>query len=259
MSRTGTFIWHELLTTDDKAAKAFYQRIAVWGTQAFDATYTMWTVRDRPMGGMTKLPPDADAKGMRPAWLGYVGVTDLEASCNKVRELGGQVHHREAIPGVGEIAVVADPQGAAFGLYRAERESEAFARSEPGAISWAELNSTDWEGAWKFYAALFGWQSTGTMDMGPPVGTYAMFTKGDPSLGHSMGGMSNVATAMGAPAHWLYYINVRDIDEALALTKELGGQVLNGPMDVPGEGKIAQCIDPQGVMFAVYADPGTKR
>ncbi len=39
----------------------------------------------------------------------------------------------------------------------------------------------------------------------------------------------------------------------VARVKELGGQVLNGPMDVPGGDKIAQCMDPQGAVFALHS------
>jgi hypothetical protein len=52
--------------------------------------------------------------------------------------------------------------------------------------------------------------------------------------------------------HWLLYIRVQDVTEALAAVKEHGGKVLNGPMDVPG-GVIAQCMDPQGAAFALHA------
>ena len=34
-------------------------------------------------------------------------------------------------------------------------------------------------------------------------------------------------------------------------TKDRGGQVLNGPMEVPGGQWIVQCSDPQGAMFAM--------
>ena len=38
---------------------------------------------------------------------------------------------------------------------------------------------------------------------------------------------------------------------------QLGGKVLNGPMDIPGDDRIAQCLDPQGAAFAIYASGRT--
>jgi predicted enzyme related to lactoylglutathione lyase len=52
---------------------------------------------------------------------------------------------------------------------------------------------------------------------------------------------------------WLYYFNVPAIDAALARVSAGGGKVLNGPMEVPGGSWVAQCMDPQGAMFALTA------
>jgi uncharacterized protein len=50
---------------------------------------------------------------------------------------------------------------------------------------------------------------------------------------------------------WLYYVNVAGVDAAVARVKTGGGQICNGPMQVPGGSWIAQCADPQGAMFAL--------
>jgi len=61
-----------------------------------------------------------------------------------------------------------------------------------------------------------------------------------------------MAKAQGFPPSWLYYITVDDLVAALQTTKARGGQVLNGPMDVPGGDRVAQCLDPQGGAFALH-------
>ncbi len=53
--------------------------------------------------------------------------------------------------------------------------------------------------------------------------------------------------------NWLFYIHVADISAAMEKVKELGGQVLNGPMEVPGGDFVAQCMDPQGAAFAIHS------
>jgi uncharacterized protein len=58
---------------------------------------------------------------------------------------------------------------------------------------------------------------------------------------------------MPSPPNWLQYIQVDSADSAAERVKASGGQVLNGPMDVPGGGRIAQCLDPQGGAFAVHS------
>ena len=50
---------------------------------------------------------------------------------------------------------------------------------------------------------------------------------------------------------WSYYFNVNSVDAALARVKEGNGQVLMGPMLVPGDDWVAQCLDPQGALFGL--------
>jgi len=68
-----------------------------------------------------------------------------------------------------------------------------------------------------------------------------------------LGGMFNKPDEMPGPPMWLYYISIDDVTTAVEKVKELGGQVVNGPMEVPGGDLIAQCLDPQGVLFALHS------
>jgi predicted enzyme related to lactoylglutathione lyase len=68
-----------------------------------------------------------------------------------------------------------------------------------------------------------------------------------------LGGMFTKPPEMPGPPMWLFYISVPSVDSALEKVKELGGKVLNGPMEVPGGDKIAQCMDPQGAVFALHS------
>jgi predicted enzyme related to lactoylglutathione lyase len=71
--------------------------------------------------------------------------------------------------------------------------------------------------------------------------------------GRDLGGMFNTSPEMPMPPNWLHYIRVDTADAAAERVKANGGQVLNGPMDVPGGDRVAQCSDPQGAMFAVHS------
>jgi len=70
--------------------------------------------------------------------------------------------------------------------------------------------------------------------------------------GHTLGGMFNKPAGMPAPPHWLVYIQVPDVHKGAEAVKANGGQVLNGPMEVPGGDWIVQCTDPQGAAFALH-------
>jgi uncharacterized protein len=85
-----------------------------------------------------------------------------------------------------------------------------------------------------------------------PDGKYQMFNRGDQMLG----AMYKKPQRMPGPAHWLLYFRVPDIEQTLERVKTMGGQVLNGPMEVPGGSLVAQCMDPQGAAFAVHEVKG---
>ena len=57
------------------------------------------------------------------------------------------------------------------------------------------------------------------------------------------------------PPMWLYYTEVSDLDAAIARSTKNGAKIMNGPMDVPGGGRMAQLMDPQGAGFALHRAP----
>ncbi|HTU83463.1 MAG TPA: VOC family protein [Candidatus Acidoferrales bacterium] len=115
----------ELATTDLAKAKEFYGKLFGWKLEdtpmADGSTYTMIDVGENEYGvggGMMKVP----APDMPSAWLTYVSVDDVAAATEKVRALGGRVYRDVTeIPGMGAFSVVADPTGAALGLWESRR------------------------------------------------------------------------------------------------------------------------------------------
>jgi uncharacterized protein len=250
----GRFVWYELLTTDVEGAKAFYGEVVGWKARKAPGPmeYTMFYVGEDSVAGLMAQPEQVKKSGAPPAWLGYIAMADVDQAAKQVVKLGGkQLMPPADIPNVGRFAVVADPQGAAFALFASKTGMQPRkAEPRPGDIGWHELNTTDYEAAWKFYSKLAGWKHSSSFEMGPEMGTYWMFESGPGEA--TRGGMSNVAKAHHLPPHWSYYITVPDVDAAAKRIKSLGGTVLNGPMDVPGGDRILQGRDPQGAAFALY-------
>ena len=250
----GRFCWYELMTTDNKAAEAFYGKVVGWRPQDMDGlhgTYTILSAGETPMGGLMNIPAEACAAGAKPGWSGYVAVDDVDASARHFGEAGGKTYVAPTdIPGIGRFAMLSDPQGAAIALFKGSSDEpppNAPAPGTPGTVGWHELHAADGKTAFEFYAAQFGWTKGEAMDMGPN-GVYQIFL----IQGEQAGGIMTKMPEMPVPA-WGYYFNVDAIDAAVARVKDKGGQVINGPMEVPGGSWIINGIDPQGAHFALVA------
>ena len=153
------------------------------------------------------------------------------------------------IPGTGRFAVLADPQGASFGVLQPEPMPDggagnAFDQQKAGHGNWNELMSTDPEAGFAFYSRLLGWQKSTPVDMGE-MGTYQLFSHD----GADIGGMMGLGNAP-VPC-WLPYFGANGVNAAIGRIKDAGGTVHHGPHEVPGGAFIAIATDPQGAWFAV--------
>jgi hypothetical protein len=251
----GSFVWYELLTRDPDSAAAFYGEVVGWtaaGAGQPGVDYRIFSAQDGPVAGHMKLPDGAEKSGMRPGWLGYIGVDDVDAAVASVAASGGKVHMPAMeMEGVGRMALVADPQGVPFYVMRGESEeaSSSFAAMRAGHCNWNELSTPDPEGALAFYAGRFGWEKGDVMPMGE-MGGYQFIHHGGGMIGAIM------ANPPGRPAGWNFAFGVRDIDEAAAKISECGGTVRHGPVEVPGGDRVVMASDPQGAAFMVVGPRG---
>ncbi len=252
----GAWIWYELMTPDPADAKAFYDKVVGWtihpGTPE-TADYGFIARADGGMtGGILRITPDMAEHGARAGWIGYVGVDDVDAFLPRLEAAGGKVvMPARNVEMAGRIAMVSDCCGAAFYVMTPTPppgggESTAFsADKRMGRCGWNELMAESAESATAFYSGLFGWTLPEPMDMGP-MGQYH-FVAHD---GVQTGAIMNKMAEMPAP-FWSHYFWVPGIDAAAAAITANGGQVINGPMQVPGDDWIVQGIDPQGGMFSL--------
>ncbi len=121
--RPGTFVWHELMTSDPEGEGKFYSQIFGWNVVAMDmgpmGTYHLFKRPDRPekdAAGMLTKPGGVGGPSM---WLPYIGVEDVDATAARIEPLGGKVWVQpKDIPTVGRFAVAGDPTGAMFALFK---------------------------------------------------------------------------------------------------------------------------------------------
>ncbi|HLK24847.1 MAG TPA: VOC family protein [Caulobacteraceae bacterium] len=240
------FMWYELLTSDPKAAERFYRDVVGWKTEKMGEGDGAYTIYATDAGGVAGMPPQADMPA-GPFWMGYVGVDDVDGFAEKVKAAGGAIHTPpHEIPGVGRSAMVADPQGAVFTLFKGNQPAGPPAGQGPGFIGWHELSTSEPKAGFDFYAEVFGWKPLDAMDMGE-AGSYQIYSEdgAQPS-----GGVMKKAATTPRP-WWAHYFNVDSASAAAERVNAAGGQVSNGPHEVPGGQWTLEARDPQGARFAL--------
>ncbi|MEG3176372.1 VOC family protein [Sphingomonas sp. RB3P16] len=250
----GTPIWYELVSADPRASKAFYDHVIGWqiGEPAPDMDYRMIETGHGAVGGVMRLSDEMAQGGAKPGWLFYIGVDDVDASVEAIKAAGGAVQMGPwSIPGVGRMAVVADPQGIPFYIMRgdSDADSTAYERTGMGKCNWNELITPDQEAGDAFYRSVFHWNYPDVMPMGP-MGEYRFIAVGDTTFGATMRHPGE-----GPPPGWQFYFRAPDIEAAAVKVAEAGGTLMMGPMDVPGGDRIIVASDPHGSVFGVVG-PG---
>jgi predicted enzyme related to lactoylglutathione lyase len=253
----GDFIWYELLTGDIGGAKRFYDAVVGWNVQErsdFPNDYRMIGRSDGKFaGGAMQLTDEMKKHGGRPIWLGYILVPDVDASVAAIERDGGRAMMPAFdIPGVGRVAMVTDPSGAPFYIMKPlppegdpNAKSDVFSVDQPQRVRWNELSTTDQDGAVDFYRRHFGWTQEGSMPMGE-MGDYRFIQANGVNIGAIMRKPPQLPVSL-----WTYYIGVDDIDRAAEAIKAGGGQILNGPMEIPGGEFALNGLDPQGAAFGL--------
>jgi predicted enzyme related to lactoylglutathione lyase len=238
----GKFVWHDHISTDVEKAKSFYSELFGWETEVWkpgEQDYPMIKAGGQMHGGF------GPAEGGAPAhWLGHVLVEDVDETVRRAEGAGAKILAEPSeLPEVGRVSVFADPQGAVVSAYSPAGDVP----ESEGVFVWDELHTSDIQAAKSFYTEVFGWTTRDT-DMGE-MGTYVIFQRaGDVD---AAGGMQ-LPKGMAAPPHWLAYIGTDDVDRTTARAKELGGTILQEPMDIPDIGRFSIIQDPTGATVGIY-------
>jgi predicted enzyme related to lactoylglutathione lyase len=247
----GTPNWVDLMSPDVDASKAFYTAVFGWDADdQFDddgnRVYVMFSLAGKSVAGLGGQPPGMP-DGMPAVWNNYIATDDVAATADKVSAAGGSVMMPPMqVMDSGEMAIFTDPGGAAFSVWKAGQHIGAQVCNENNTYSWNELMTRDIDTALSFYTAVFGWTYE-PQDMGP-MGTYHVIAGGE---NEGLGGLMAMPPGVPdmVPNHWGVYFTVESVDATVASIIEAGGQVVNGPMDIPGVGRTATVHDPAGGNF----------
>jgi uncharacterized protein len=263
----GVPCWVDTSQPDPEAALPFYSGLFGWEFEnampdGSEGSYFIGRIRDGDVAAVGAIPEGAPHMAL---WNTYIWVDSADETAAKARDAGGGVVNEPFdVMDFGRMAVLTDPEGAAFCVWQAKQHRGAKVVNEHGSLNFNGLATRDPEGAKEFYGAVFGWKTlplaAGVMWTLPGYGDH--LEEANPGLGEQMtqmgapDGFIDVVAALNpiadedstTPAHWSVTFAVDDADATAAKAKSLGGEVVAGPFDAPWT-KLAVIKDPQGATF----------
>lgn len=263
----GVPCWVDTSQPDPEAALAFYRGLFGWEFEnvmpdGAEEEHFIGRVRGGDVAAVGSIPEGAPPTA---TWNTYVWVDSADDAVSKVRDAGGGVVMDPFdVMDAGRMAVLTDPEGAVFNVWQAKDHKGAQVVNEHGALNFNGLATRDLDRAKAFYGAVFGWKvlalPAGLMWTLPGYGDH--LEERSPGLRAQMeqmgapDGFIDVVAAInpvadddpGSPAHWSVTFGIDDVDAAAARARELGGEVVSGPVDAPWA-RLAVIRDPQGATF----------
>ena len=236
--QSGKIVWHDLLTSDMERAAKFYQTLFGWRIEPVTRRYSLVYSGDRLIAGIAE---KQDA-GERAHWIGFISVQDVDAGVERIRAAGGKVHLEPFdLPNRGRVALVADPQGAAFGLIHATGGDPGDAAAEEGSWLWHEIWADDPEALVPFYRTLLG-PEVERMEWQDGHRVYRYLQVG----GRPRMGLITKPGFVEAENVWLPYIRTSNPEKLALRAQALGGRVLLAPSPEIRQGSVAMIADPTG-------------
>ena len=263
----GVPCWVDTTQPDPEASLPFYSGLFGWEFESMmpegsEGKYFVGRIRGGDVAAVGSIPEGAPPLAV---WNTYIWADNVDETAAKARNAGGAVAVEPFdVMDSGRMAVLIDPEGAAFCVWQAKNHKGSQVVNEHGSLNFNGLATRDPEGAKSFYGTVFGWKTLAL----PGALMWTLPGYGD-HLEESSPGLREQMSQMGAPegfidvvaavspiaddepdmpAHWSVTFAVDDADATAAKARELGGAVLAGPFDAPWT-RMAVIKDPQGATF----------
>jgi predicted enzyme related to lactoylglutathione lyase len=241
----GKVIWAELATPDLAAAKRFYGGLFGWTFQDIHAgrvEYSVARVDGVPVAGLVERaqPP---RRQWQPAWLTFLSVSDVRAAARAIKAHGGkQLSSPHAYRQRGRQAVYADPQGAVFATMNSRSGDPPDAPVTPGEWIWCALQTREPQTDAAFYQDVFGYDVFDADHTGESGSDRLVLA----SEQYARAGIDPLPADAPSHPHWVDFVRVTDIAEAVAKARQLGGLVLIEPRQDRHGASMALIADPAG-------------
>jgi predicted enzyme related to lactoylglutathione lyase len=264
----GVPCWIDTSQPDPEAARDFYSALFGWQFEdvmppGSEGKYFIGRIRGGDVAAVGSIPEGAPPMAM---WNTYIWVDSADEAASKALAAGGRALMEPFdVMDAGRMAVLADPEGAAFCVWQAKQHKGARVVNEHGSLNFNGLNTRDVDGAKSFYGSVFGWQTLalpGGAEMWTLPGYGDHLEELHPGLRKQVAevggptGFEDVVASINpipgdqpdVPPHWNVTFATDDADATAAKAGELGGKVVVPPFDAPWV-RMTVLSDPQGATF----------
>ena len=251
----GAPCWIELFTSDAERARAFYGAILGWGAEEPNPEfggYANFTLDGVRIAGLMQRHDEAQPADF---WSTYLRTDDIAATVATASAAGAPVYlPPHPVGDLGSFAMVADPGGAAVGLWQPGSHRGFGRQGEVGAPMWFELHADRFDDSIDFYRTAFGWDPE-PMAESDDFRYWRQAGPGGPAADDWVAALMDTEGKRpeGIGAAWQIYFQVADTREALEEVVALGGQVIEDLEPTP-YGNLAKAADPMGATFKISDD-----
>lgn len=259
----GSPVWIDLGTSEVERSMRFYRELFGWNFTGTGPDFGGYKMIDAgvAVGGLgPNMGRDGQLDPSLPQWWTvYLKVVDIDATLEAVAANGGTVVVPPMqIGDMGSMGIITAPSGAALGVWQADSFPGFDTEGRVGTSTWFESLTKDFAADAAFYAAVFGWENAPMADEHDASQSDEFPDAQDNGGGYVTNFSGDAATAGlceandwlpdEVPSYWRVYFRVDDTDDAIARIVELGGSLLDGPIDSPF-GRVATVADPLGGAF----------
>jgi len=245
LAPVGAPCWIDLMTSDLGGAAVFYSGLFGWTAEDPNpelGNYFNFRHDDVRVAGCMPTMPGSPVSDV---WSVYLATDDAaQVNANAQTHGGATVVPAMAVADLGSMSVVSGPDGAVIGAWQRGTHPGFGVHGEANTPRWFELHTRDYAAAVPFYRDVFAWEPVTVSD----ADDFRMVAITD--NGTNVAGIMDAAGDLpeGMPSHWEVYFGSDDIERSLVTVTELGGTILQTPVETP-YGHIAAAADPYGGAF----------
>jgi len=243
---TGVPTWLALSSTDPERSINFYRNLLGWEVERSGPEFennVNFRLDGKLVASMSGHPSDVGS-----AWGVFLHTDDAAETALAAIASGGAELFQSRIGDIGTMVVLTDASGATVGAWQPGTHGGFEATRTPGAPAWHELHTTRFAEAREFYENVFEWSVKLLADSDQ----FRYATNESEEL--ATAGILDISTRPGpARSEWITYFAVADADAAADRVVELGGTILEPPVDSP-HGRVSHALDATGARFTIIQE-----